>query len=396
MLTLTAESWTWYAVTWVVVMIRMASRRLLLGSWRKLQVEDALMLLAMATDTVLIVGMNIISTTSSNLIDPNDPTPLDEANIEERVFGSKMVLVVEQMQCITIWLVKACLLIMYHRLTMSLRQNLAVKIVAAYAAVTFVVMEILYLGVWCRPFTEYWAVPPRTTQCSAATNHLITNAVFNISSDIMIIIIPLPIFLKSTLSPKRKAVLCGVFAVGTFTIVSAVLNKYYSFNQPFGSDWTFWYIRESSTAIIAANLPLTWTLMQRVFNLKSFAEKYYSNQRSRSGGVQTNSQFRSTNYIDRQRHRRRADSLGSLGETDRSASEEHINPIPLKIYQKHEVEISTLPAHDDDGRRMRMASTDSLPDGLKTVTNVRGGGQSMGSRRTEEDGSVKSVGGAVV
>lgn len=43
-----------------------------------------------------------------------------------------MVLVVEQMQCITIWLVKTCILIMYHRLTMSLRQNLAVKIVAGY------------------------------------------------------------------------------------------------------------------------------------------------------------------------------------------------------------------------------------------------------------------------
>lgn len=61
--------------------------------------------------------MNIVSKTSSNLIDPNDPTPLDADNIAERKFGSKMVLVVEQMQCITIWLVKACLLIMYYRLT---------------------------------------------------------------------------------------------------------------------------------------------------------------------------------------------------------------------------------------------------------------------------------------
>lgn len=61
--------------------------------------------------------MNIISNTSSNLIDPNDTAPLDADNIAERRFGSKMVLVVEQMQCITIWLVKGCLLIMYDRLT---------------------------------------------------------------------------------------------------------------------------------------------------------------------------------------------------------------------------------------------------------------------------------------
>ena len=64
-----------------------------------------------------MVGMNIVSKTSSNLIDPSQHTILDAAEIREREFGSKMVLVVEQMQCITIWLVKACLLLMYHRLT---------------------------------------------------------------------------------------------------------------------------------------------------------------------------------------------------------------------------------------------------------------------------------------
>lgn len=61
--------------------------------------------------------MNIIADTSSNLIDPNDTTELTPENIASREFGSKMVLVVEQMQCLTIWLVKACLLIMYGRLT---------------------------------------------------------------------------------------------------------------------------------------------------------------------------------------------------------------------------------------------------------------------------------------
>ena len=34
----------------------------------------------------------------------------------------------------------------------------------------------------------------------------------------MIILIPMPIFLQSTLTLKRKMVLCGVFAVGTFTV----------------------------------------------------------------------------------------------------------------------------------------------------------------------------------
>lgn len=131
---------------------------------------------------------------------------------------------------------------------MSLRQNFAVKIVAAYVAVSFVIMEVLYFAVWCRPFHEYWAVPSNNgsvspiisnltlsqqliiysslAQCSAATNHLITNTVFNISSDIMIIIIPLPIFLKSSLTIKKKVILCAVFAVGTFTVCHHALVSF--------------------------------------------------------------------------------------------------------------------------------------------------------------------------
>ena len=46
------------------------------------------------------------------------------------------------------------------RVRMSLKQHLAVKIVAGYVAFTFVFMEVFYLAVWCRPFSQYWAVPP--------------------------------------------------------------------------------------------------------------------------------------------------------------------------------------------------------------------------------------------
>jgi hypothetical protein len=145
---------------------------MLLGSVKKLQVEDLLVIVAMITDAILMVGMSIISQTSSNLIDPSEHVVLDAAEIDKREYGSKWVLVVEQMQILTIWLMKYCLLLMYNRLTMSLSQNLAVKFVAAYVTVGFVVMEILYLGVWCRPFNQYWAVPPENSMFTLNTLRL--------------------------------------------------------------------------------------------------------------------------------------------------------------------------------------------------------------------------------
>ncbi|KAI0018169.1 hypothetical protein F4780DRAFT_536174 [Xylariomycetidae sp. FL0641] len=340
---LAAESWTWYAVTWSVVLARMSSRRTLYGSWKKLQIDDALMLLAMCTDTVLMVCMNILAGTKSNLIDPNDHPVLTQQEVTERVFGSKLVLVVEQMQILTVWLVKACLVIMYGRLTMSLKQNWAVKIVALYVAVGFVVMEILYLGVWCQPFDQYWAVPPNNVQCSAATNHLITNAVLNISSDIIIILIPMPIFLQAQLPLKRKAILCGVFLLGIFTILSAILNKFYSFTQPFGSAWTFWYIRESSTAIITSNLPFTWTLLQRIFKLRSFNAKS-SNERT----SENPSRFRSTGYGNHRTLVERGDEAAfSPSESQEEINKTYNNNIPLKIYKQQEIVITSTTEDPD-------------------------------------------------
>jgi len=56
-------------------------------------------------------------------------------------------------------------------------------------------------------------------QCSAATHHLITNTVFNITSDLIIISIPIPVLFRVRLQTKRnKIILCGLFMIGAFTV----------------------------------------------------------------------------------------------------------------------------------------------------------------------------------
>ena len=210
-------------------------------------------------------------------------------------------------------------------------------------------MEILYLGVWCRPFHEYWAVPTSSTQCSAATNHLITNAVFNISSDLMIIAIPMPLLFKVKLPRKNKAVLLGVFLIGTFTIVAAVLNKYYSFTSPFGSEWTIWYLRESYTAILCANLPLCYPLLQRLFKLRNWSHNSYSGTRGYGYGNGTNTRNGLSAIKSGNPGRRlRSETTSHTGTVRRTESEERINDnhTPLKIYQHTEFTVQTVDASE--------------------------------------------------
>lgn len=68
--------------------------------------------------TALMGTMHVVVHSSSNLLAPDENiSRFTQDEIQRRIYGSKMVLVVEQMQCCTIWLVKACLLLMYTRMT---------------------------------------------------------------------------------------------------------------------------------------------------------------------------------------------------------------------------------------------------------------------------------------
>jgi hypothetical protein len=87
--------------------------------------------------------MHIVVRTSSNLIEPGaDINKFSTAEIDDRIFGSKIVLVVEQMQILTIWTIKACLLIMYRRMTLVLPQRRIVIGTAIYVAVGFVRLRL--------------------------------------------------------------------------------------------------------------------------------------------------------------------------------------------------------------------------------------------------------------
>jgi hypothetical protein len=269
-----------------------------LGSFRKFEADEYVMIATLCFYTVLIATINIVESTSSNLLPPGyDVENMTQEDIDERTLGSKLILVVEQCQIMVIWATKACLLIMYIRFTTLRRESIAIKGIAVYVAVSFVLMEVLYLGVWCRPFHNYWsvnyhpllvlrtdvkprAVPTPNPQCDTAVNHLITNAVFNISSDVLMLALGVPMFIRIQIPLSKKIPLVGIFSLGIFVIIAAILNKWYSFTAPFGTSWVYWYVRESATAIIVANLPFVWLLYRRMFGIRTQSA---TGSRSKSG-----------------------------------------------------------------------------------------------------------------
>jgi hypothetical protein len=254
--------------------------------FRGLQPDDYIMLAAFGWYTTLFVCLNVIATGGgSNLFPLEDLSTFTEADIQERIKGSKIVIVSEQAMLNTIYFIKACMLFMYTRLTMGLRQQRIVKAVAIYVACGWLGTELCFF-LACRPFNGYWAVPPPDPQCTTLQRYSITQATFNLSSDILMLGIMLPLLVQVNLPFRQKVVLVGIFSLGSFVIVAAVLTKYFNLSDVYSTAYMLWYCRESSTAIYVANLPLIWPLLREWFPyLRKITPGYKSSSTGRKSGT---------------------------------------------------------------------------------------------------------------
>ncbi|KAL9595593.1 MAG: hypothetical protein Q9219_006357 [cf. Caloplaca sp. 3 TL-2023] len=253
------------------------------------------------TFTGVIVSVNQVSQNLSNYLPPGAVEKFSPEEKANAVYGSKFVMILEEFMLANTWLCKACLLMLYHQMT---------YFISGFGAGQ-------YSNIGKCPLTT-------VTQCASYYNHLITSAVFNITSDLMMIYIPLPILVRARLPTKRKVILCGVFSLAILVtdltssppqILCAILNRYYNFTAGFGSlIYLNWYVGEAATSVFVANVPHLWPLLSRIFSLGAF------NSLRRTGNSSGNPADSSSRFNKVSAQRRHHPSDGYM----RSESEERI------------------------------------------------------------------------
>lgn len=136
---------------------------------------------------------------------------------------------------------------------------------------------------------------PRVDQCWSYFNYQIVEASFNISSDIFVLAIAIPILFKLQVPPLQRAILLTIFGMGIFIIAAALLTKLYSLYPPLLTyAYLNWYCREASVCIYVTNLPAIWTLLLDIFPVlrrwgyhtknQSSSERASQNRTSRAPG----------------------------------------------------------------------------------------------------------------
>lgn len=417
------ESICFYVFALLLFVGRLWSRAITAGSIKRLASDDYIMIVTFLFYTALIVLLNFNIRFASNLMDPSELETVlaDPAEVKSRIFGSKITLAVEQCMIHAQWGTKASLLILYHRMTQGLRENLFNKIVSGYVLLGYIIIQITFFGVWCRPFNQYWALPPSNPQCANYGHYCITILVFNTSSDILLMLIPIPLIWKAQMKRKKKLMLCAVFSLGLFNVVAAVLNKTYNWILPGSSVYMIWYVRESSTGIYVANATCCWPLFRKflaatglggswtnsVSNYKGGpGERYmydeYGNKTTmatpttksvhrKSRGSQHFSRLRSVRDKTLQSLHSSSTHPGVLPNQDSNNSQEAINSgygehagsMPLEIWRQVDYDIEsaqprTPSLYDDKFGAREGAERGDVVMGLRndvtsTVTEVKGG-----------------------
>ncbi|KAL7267276.1 hypothetical protein RUND412_010143 [Rhizina undulata] len=318
---LLVESWSFYSVGVTLIATRIYSRRIILGSLRTLQIEDYIMIFVACTYTILMSAINVASQYATNLLEPGQLETLTPLDIQQRIYGSKIVILLEQAMLLTTWGIKFCMISMYIRLTVRLRHQIAIKCIAVYIFLGFFAVELAWF-LSCRPFYGYWALPVPDEQCATYQHYSITQAVFNISSDMLMLCVAVPLLLKAKVPLKKKIILLAIFGCGVFVILAAILNKYYNFSNPFTTIYQLWYIRESSTAVYVSNLPMLWPLFRRIFNVGSFADRSAESGNKQASNNPRSGQNSGNELSVIRSSRKLAQAVVTL---NRSSSEERIN-----------------------------------------------------------------------
>ncbi|KAK4119151.1 hypothetical protein N657DRAFT_650575 [Parathielavia appendiculata] len=215
-------SWWITAMCAVVIILRLMGRYIRV---EMLFVEDRIAALALIPLLLRMAFVHPILLYGTNNVLVDDPLQLSNTEIYHRSIGSRLVLISRILHPAVLWVLKVVTLEFFNRLfghTGKNRYTLLLRFSRICLAVTFLAILIADLAE-CMPFAYYWqVVPDPGGHCRQGYVYLLVSTVCNVLTDVLLVVLPVPIVVKSRLSPGRKTLLVLLFCLHLFTVVVAV------------------------------------------------------------------------------------------------------------------------------------------------------------------------------
>ncbi|EGE81910.2 hypothetical protein BDDG_04853 [Blastomyces dermatitidis ATCC 18188] len=261
------EAWTEYVIGLLILLIRIIYRCRLIG--RKWDGDDYFAVLAVLFWTAELCMLELIGQYGSTTgINDEIALKLTEEQKRRMVIGTKCLLAGWCLYVTLIWCLKACMLFLFNRLTLNLRQQRAVTITAVTCVLAYIATIIVILT-RCYPIQKVWQTYPYPGDaCALNIPNYLALVTTNVTTDIMIIYIPLPLLWKVKLPLRRKLLFGAWLCSGVFIVIATLLRCIICLQDVASINLgTIWSIRETFVAIIAVNVPVLKPLFTKTVRL---------------------------------------------------------------------------------------------------------------------------------
>lgn len=203
-------SWWCTGFALLVIVVRVFGRYI---RTEKLFREDKIMAASIIPLFIRMAFVHVILLWGTNNTTTDGLSALD---IRHREIGSRLVLASRIFYAAFIWVAKLTVLEFLKRIVGTYWRRsyeLGIQIIRYFLLATFVAVTIATLAE-CQPFEHYWQViPDPGPQCRGGVAQLLTMAVCDIITDILLVIYPIPIVIMAAMPLARKISLVALFAL---------------------------------------------------------------------------------------------------------------------------------------------------------------------------------------
>ncbi|KAJ4397778.1 hypothetical protein N0V93_002015 [Gnomoniopsis smithogilvyi] len=289
-----SEVWGLQGTAYLVVALRYYARVSKSG-WKSLAWDDGLMLLATFVYTAESVAAYMVVAYwqgfANNGMTDQERAALDPNSTEWtlRVNGSKTHVVGLLLYLTLLWILKACWIVYYARLTEGVASRRRLVMIGSFIMPITYVSCLLVAFLKCVPFDHQWQINPNPgNNCLPAVSILQTIYVMimNTVTDIYLMMIPIPMIWNSQLRWKSKVSIIILFSGGFVEMIFGVLRavSILTLGNTDPAQSGFWSVRESFVSFVLTNLPFIYPLIRGVVD-KTRAST--SKSKDRTGALST-------------------------------------------------------------------------------------------------------------
>lgn len=251
-----AECFAEYAIGTCFLLLRLFAR-IRMGGVCSLQLDDAFAVMAIIFFTLQTAIIYLLGVFGNNIgLNAVTAMQVPDSQVPRLELGSKLAFMNWIWYLCYIWSLKGVLLCLYNKLTQGTRRQHLVWAASAFCAMTWLACMLTHICI-CTPITRNWQIKPYAgDSCTIRGPNYIVIAVMNVISDIVIILIPIPLLIKLQVPLHRKAVLTAMFSSGVFIMICTILRAYYSLKSLTTLSIALgWANRECFVAAIVVSLP---------------------------------------------------------------------------------------------------------------------------------------------